>query len=127
MSIVNTSRAQEVTVELYKGNDIPLTLVYTDVTSDPAVAINITDYKFDFLLKQGEKEVATYSIDAGDTSSTYLSKTGSDHNILNMQFMWEAIRDAVTLLKQYTLVQTVTDSDGKTYVHIVYKIDARTY
>jgi hypothetical protein len=56
----------------------------------------------------------------------FLSKTGGDVNVLNMEPMFEDIRDNYPA-GIYRLVQVVTDPDSKKYAYIVYTINAERY
>lgn len=121
---VNTSRAQSVAVKIYDYDNLPLALTY----STGGTPINLTNYKFEFVLKNGRTEIETYTIDAGDLSTDFLSKTGASVNVLNMEAMFEDIRDnKVSVGGKYTLIQVVTDTDSNPYAHIIYTIDAREY
>jgi len=119
---LNTSRAKQVNVDIFNYDNIPLSATYTSSGSP----INLTDYKFEFFLYQNLSLERNYVIDAGELSTTHLSKTGVDINVLNMKAMFEDIRDKTQHLI-YRLVQVVTDPDGKTYAYVVYNIDAKRY
>jgi len=123
MNTINTSRAKQVTVDIYNHDNIPLAGTYTS----NAVAIDIIDYKFEFFLYRQNNLIETYTIEAGELSSEYLSKTGDDDNVLNMELMFENIRDNAIVGVASRLVQVVTDPDGKTYVYITYNINAKQY
>lgn len=127
MATLNTSRAERVTVDIYNYDNLPLALTYT--TGTPAVAVDLTDYQFEFILNsKAGVELASYSIYAGDLSTDYLSKTGDDVNVLNMEAMFEHIRDNyITEGERYTLIQVVTDDDGNPYVHVIWTINAKQY
>jgi len=123
-TLLNTSRAKTVTVDIYDYDNLPLALTYTS----SAVPIDLTDYKFQFILKNGSDELETYTLDAGDLSSAHLAKTGADLNVLTMEPMWEDIRDnQVTQGGRYTLIQIVTDPDDNPYAHIIWTINAKQY
>lgn len=124
----NTSRAVKQPVDIYNYDQLPISLTYTDPTLPGTPAIDITDVKLEFFLQRGGATIATYSIDKNVLSNTYLSKTGVDVNVLNMQPMWEDIRDnKITMQADYNLVQVVTDADDYKYVQVVYEINARNY
>lgn len=119
---LNTSRAQQVKVDIFNYDDIPLSAVYTSSSSP----IDLTDYKFQFFLYLQDTIVETYELAEGDLLSEFLEKTGDDLNVLNMQAMWQDIRDN-TSAKKYRLVQVVTDPNDKKYVHVIYLINAERY
>jgi len=123
MESINTSRAQKVTVNIFNYDNIPLAGTYTS----NAVAIDLTDYKFEFFLYQENALTETYTIDAGDLSSTFLTKTGVGVNVLNMEAMFEDIRDNAVAGVPLRLVQVVTDDDGKKYAYVIYTINANNY
>lgn len=122
--ILNTSKAKTVVVDLFDYDNIPLSAVYTSAT----VAIDLTQYKFQFLFKERDTLRKTYTIDAGELSNSFLSKTGAGTNVLNMEAMFEDLRGLVLPgATQCRLLQVVTDPDNKTYVYIVYQIHADRY
>jgi len=123
MENINTSRAQQVSVDIFNYDNIPLAGTYTSGASP----IDLTDYKFEFFLYQEGAVIETYTIDAGDLSATYLSKTGAGVNVLNMELMFEDIRDNAVEGVPLRLVQVVTDDDGKTYAYVIYNINAKHY
>lgn len=123
---INTSRAKQVDVEIFDHDNIPLSATYTA----SAVAIDLTNYRFDFYLKRDQTLLKTYTIAAGSLTSTYLNKTGGSVNILEMEAMWEDIRDNhidVERSKAYRLIQVVTDGSLIPYTYIVYNIHADEY
>ena len=123
-STINTSRAQQVIVNLFDYDSINLSLTYTDANGAP---LDLTQYKFRFVLNTlNNGFLFEYVINAGDLSTTYLSKTGASHNVLNMQLMFEDLRDRVNV-SQAKLIQVVTDTQNLTFVHIVYTINASRY
>jgi len=128
MENINTSRAQYVSVDIFDYDNLPLSAVYTD-KSNANAAIDLTDWKFRFILKERESIIKEYLIDAGDLTSTYIDKTGADLNVLDMKKMWEDIRDAQVKVSEagYRLVQVVTDDDDETYTHIDYTINGKRY
>lgn len=119
--LVNTSISEDVTVDIFNHNDIPLAATYTS----ESLPIDITDYKFEFILRLDGKDERTYTIDAGVVSTEFLEKNGADNNILNMEKMFEDIRDKATH-PSYKLLQKVT-ANGKTFVYITYTINAKRY
>lgn len=126
MSTINTSRAKQVGVRIFDFDNIPISATYTT----NGVAIDLTNYSFEFHLKTGQKLLKTYSIASGSLTSTYLNKTGDDINVLEMEAMWEDIRNSqVDTIKSkvYRLIQVVTDSSNIHYVYIVYNIHADKY
>jgi hypothetical protein len=121
---INTSRAKRVTVDIYDYDNLPLALTY----KTGGVAIDLTDYKFEFFLKDGNQQIENYVIEAGDLSTSHLSKTGTGLNVLNMEGMFEDIRDnQVVAGGKYELVQVVTDDNGIPYAHIIYSVNAKQY
>lgn len=128
MSEINTSRAKNVTVRIYDYDNLPLSATYSDKT-DPLniIPIDLTDYKFEFVFKIGSTTKKTYSINAGDLTSTFINKTGADLNIIAFEAMWEDLRPLAKQGLVNRLIQVVTDTTGNPYVHIVYNIDARQY
>jgi hypothetical protein len=120
--ILNTSRAQYVSINLYNIDNIPLAATYTSSGSP----IDLTDYKFEFILSYNGATLKTYLIDSGSLTTEFLSKTGTSINVLNMEAMFEDIRTTSTH-STYKLIQVVTDPDNNTYVHIIYSINAKRY
>jgi len=115
-------------VDIYNLDQLPLSLTYTDPETVGTPPIDLTDVKFEFLLQRGGKTEATYSLDKNVMSNSFIQKTGDDINILNMQSMFEDIRDnKITLQAEYQLIQVVTDADNYKYVQVVYLINARNY
>lgn len=126
---IDTSRAKQVSMSIFRYNDVPLVMRYIDKT-DPGnpVPINILPYRFDFYLhKQDEESIQlkTYTLLENAASTAFLVK--EDTNVLNMQLMLQDIRDFVVADKIYHLVQFVKDTEGRKYVHVVYTINAGQY
>lgn len=121
----NTSNAVRQPVDIYNFDQLPLSLKFTDANSAP---IDLTNVKFEFYLQAGKVSKKTYTIDKNQMTATYLAKTGADKNELNMQAMFEDIRDTIVpKLEPHELVQVVTDADDYTYVQVVYQINAGKY
>jgi hypothetical protein len=124
MTNLNTSRAQTVVVDIFNLDNIPLSAVYTS----GGVAVDLTGYKFVFQLLEKDVKKKEYTLDAGVLATAFLSKTGADVNVLNMEAMFQDIQGLVIpSMDLYRLLMVVTDPDNKTYVHIIYKINARRY
>jgi hypothetical protein len=119
---INTSRAQSVTVDVFNYDTIPLAATYTS----GGAPIDLTQYKFDFILSFNGATQTTYTIAAGELTSAYLSKTGVGVNVLDMEKMFEHIRDNATH-SRYKLLQVVTDPAQSQYVYIIYTINAKRY
>lgn len=117
---IDTSRAQEVTVNIHNYDDIPLSLDYS-VDNVPA---DLLPYKFSFIAEQNGNALIQYSIDAGEASNDYLIKDGS---VLSMQGLFEDLRTKLLYSTPVKMIMIVTDDEGKTYVHIVYNINANKY
>lgn len=125
MTTVNTSRAKDIKVDFKDIDNIPLSLVY----NNGAEAIDLDLYRFDFILKENERTIATYTILSGEAITAHLAKTGDDNNVLNMEAMFEDVRNkcvGVTGTK-YRLVQKVTHPDASVFVHIRFEINAGKY
>lgn len=120
---IDTSRAREVSIDVHNYDNLPLAQTYT--TS--GVAIDLTGYAFTFYLEQNSTPKKTYSILAGDLVSDFLTKTGADLNVLNMQLMFQDIRDNIIYGTPVKLVQVVVDNNGNQYVHLVYNINGIKY
>jgi hypothetical protein len=120
---INTSRAKQVNVDIFNYDDIPLAGTY----SSGLTPLDLTGFKMQFFLSLKGIAKVTYSIAAGEMETTFLKKTGAGLNILDMQKMWEDIRDHSIQDAAYKLVQVVTDPAGKTYVYAVYNINAKHY
>mgnify|MGYP000896496190 FL=1 len=126
MNRFNTSRAVQQPVDIFNYDALPLSLTYTSPTSGGA--IDLTAWKFEFFLEYAGQRKATYTILPSEMTTTYLAKTGADDNVLNMQAMWEDIRDnKITVKGEYKLIQLATDADGNKYVQVVYLINAGNY
>lgn len=126
MSRFNTSRAVQQPVDIFNYDALPLSLTYTSPSSGNP--IDLTAWKFEFFLEAAGRSVAEYSINANVMTTTHLAKTGADDNVLNMQAMWEDIRDnKITVNGEYKLVQLATDADANKYVQVVYLINAGHY
>lgn len=117
---IDTSRAQEVSVDIYNYDDIPLALDYS-IDNVPA---DLLLYKFLFIAEQNGNELVSYSIDAGEVSNDYLIKDGS---VLSMQGLFEDLRTKLLYSTPVKMIMIVTDEEGKTYVHLVYNINANKY
>lgn len=117
---IDTSRAQEVSVDMYNYDDIPLALDYT-IDNVPA---DLLPYKFLFIVEQNSKELTNYGIDAGEVSNLFLVKDGS---VLSMQGLFEDLRNKMLSSVPAKMIMIVTDEEDKTYVHIVYNINANKY
>ena len=117
---VDTSRAQEVSVDIHNYDDIPLSLDYS-IDNVPA---DLLPYKFVFIAEQNGNNLVTYQIDAGEVSNDFLVKDGS---VLVMQGLFENLRTKMIYSTPVKMVMVVTDDEGKTYVHIVYNINANKY
>lgn len=126
-TIINTSKAKQVTVNISDIDNIPLSFIMYDTSVPPKVAIDLEDYAFNFFLKDKADTKQTYTIDAGDLTSTYLSKTGASNEVLNMQLMWQHIRTKCVVGAKYRLIMEVTRPDLSTYVFIVFNTNASNY
>lgn len=124
---INTSKAKQVIVNINDYDNIPLSFMLYDTSVDPKVLIDLEDYGFNFYLKDKADTRQTYSIAAGDLTSTYLSKTGATNEVLNMQLMWQHIRTKCVVGAKYRLIMEVTRPDLSVYVFIVYNINASNY
>lgn len=123
---MNTSKAKIVPIIIYNYDNIPLSITYT--AKSPVAPIDLTNYSFNFILKNNKTTVKNYEITAGDLSTAFLSKVGADVNTLDMQLMFQDIRDNhLSQGSEYRLIQVVTDPSNNIYVHIVYVIDVRRY
>lgn len=125
---IDTSRAKEVPITFFDYDTLPLVVTYRD-KSIPAspVPIDLTNYKFEFILKNNATIVANYSIAAGSLTSAFMTKQGSSHETLNFQLMWQDVRKKVKPGQSVRLIQVVTDTTNNPYVHLVYLIDAKQY
>ena len=122
---INTSRAKKVEVNVLDYDNIAFSLTYTDSVAAP---IDLTNYKFKFVLESTSNvSLATYEIPAGTMSTAYLSKGGTSNSVLDMENMFEDIRDNKVSTGQVKLIQIVTNDAGLTFVHIVYRINANKY
>lgn len=121
---INTSKSKEVTVNISDYDNIPLSFKIYDKSVDPKVVIDLTDYKFSFLLKQDTYAKGSYVIEAAEMTTDFLSKSGSSNEILNMQEMWEDIRTKCLIETKYRLIMVVTRPDGTIYTYTVFKINA---
>lgn len=117
---IDTSRAQEVSVDIYNYDDIPLSLDY----SVDNVPEDLLPYKFVFIAEQNGNNLVTYQINAGEVSNDFLVKDGS---VLVMQGLFEDLRTKLLYSTPVKMIMIVTDDEGKTYVHIVYNINANKY
>lgn len=127
METLDISRASRATIRINDYDQIPLTLEY-NTTDTPAVPIDIRNYIFSFDLKAGNNTDTVKQYVLGPANaSTFLSIAGADNNILNMQKMFEDIRDLITFNVQYRLIQCVTDAGGNKLVHVIYSIDDKRY
>lgn len=117
---IDTSRAQEVTVNIFNYDDLPLALD----CSVENVPVDLLPYKFLFIAEQNGNELAAYGIDAGEVSNDFLVKDGS---LLVMQALFENLRTKMLYSTPVKMVMIVTDDEGKTYVYIVYNINANKY
>ena len=126
MTRFNTSRAVQQAVDIFNHDGLPLSLTYTSPsTGNP---IDLTAWKIEFFLEYGGQQIAEYSINANVMTATHLAKTGVSHNVLNMQAMWEDIRDnKIKVNGEHKLIQLVTDADSIKYVQVVYLINAGHY
>lgn len=123
MSTLTTSVAVEQPIKLYDYDDVNIAQIFTD---DADAAIDITDYKFEFKLMKADSVVTTYSIDAGDLTSEFLTKENTNElRIKNM------VVDIRTKIKpgspKVRLLEIVTDNLGTQYVYIEFPIDAKQH
>lgn len=126
MTRFNTSRAVQQPVDIFNLDQLPLSLTFTDPTTNGP--IDLTTWRFDFFLEFAGQQKTSYSIAANVMSTSMLVKTGDDKNILNMQAMWEDIRNNKTAVQgEYKLIQFVTDASARQYVQVVYLINAGKY
>src|SRR3981081_4295976 len=91
---------QQVNVKLWDYNSLNITHNWKDNTIPTApVDIDFSNYKFEFFLLSippggtTSTVVTNYSINAGVLSTAFLSKTGTNHTVLNMSLMFQDIRD----------------------------------
>lgn len=127
MDRFNISRAVTQAVDIFNYDQLPISITYTDPEQSNG-PIDLTDVKFEFFLQLAGKPIASYSIDKNVMTNTFLSKTGVDKNILNMQLMFEDIRDnKISIQSVYNLVQVVTDADNYRYAQVIYQINVRNY
>jgi len=124
---INTSKAKDVPVNLKNYDSVPLSLVINEVSGGTKTPKDLTAYRFDFYLKKNGADIKTYTLDAGDLSSDYLSKTGDDNEFLNTQSMWENIQTIAKPGADYRLVWRVTQPDGLKFVYINFIINAGQY
>lgn len=128
MTAINTSRAQEVAVNIKNIDNIPLSLKLKDKSGETPTDINLTQYGFDFILMKYREEVKMYSIAVGATTSTYLIKQDTSNTVLNMQAMWEDIQSVIGETEEgYRLVMKVTRPDDTKFVFINYTINGSKY
>lgn len=126
MNRLNTSRAVQQPVDIFNYDQLPLSLTFTDLTT--GLPIDLTAVRFDFFLEFAGKQIANYAIPKNAMTTTHLAKTGDDKNVLNMQAMWEDIRNnKITAGGEYKLIQFVTDASDFQYVQVVYLINAGKY
>lgn len=128
MTTINTSRAQEVAVNIKNIDNIPLSLKLKDKSGESPTDINLTQYGFDFILKKYRDDVKTYSIAVGVTTSTHLIKQDTNNTVLNMQGMWEDVQSVVgEVAEGYELIMKVTRPDNSVFVFITYTINGSKY
>lgn len=126
MTRFNTSRAVQQPVDIFNLDQLPLSLTFKDPTDN--TPIDLTPWRFDFYLEYAGQRKATYTIAANVMSTSNLVKSGDDNNVLNMQAMWEDIRNNKTAVQgEYKLIQFVTDASSFQYVQVVYLINAGKY
>ncbi len=119
---LNTSIAKKIVVDIFNYDSLPLSAAY----KTGEIPIDLTGYAFNFHLYDGDVLKKTYTIAAGELTSTYLDKTSV--NVLEMRKMFENLRDIIKLGSQnYRLVQVVTNNESNNYVHIIYQINGRKY
>lgn len=125
---VNISRAQTITVKINDYDNMPLSLTYQDNTNPSSpVAIDLTNYAFQFDLKYLDTTIKSYTLAAGVMSNSYLTKGGTGNSVLDMTGLWDDVRTEVNFTPGRRLIQFVTDSSGNAYVHLVYDIDVSKY
>lgn len=128
METLNISRAQTVIIVLNDYDKIPLTLTYNDFT-DPnnPTPIDIRPWAFSFDFKTANSKAVTknYPRPSGGPDTEFLAVTGADNNVLDMSGMWMDIKSLVTFNGQYRLIQLVTDTNGNSFVHMIYLINAQ--
>lgn len=129
MNRLNISQAQVVDITINDYDQIPLTLTYMDNSNPMApAAINLNGwaFSFDFKLPGSQAVKKNYTLPVGGPATAYLTVTGTDNNVLNMEGMWQDIKDnQVAFNGTYRLIQQVTDNNGNIFVHIIYQISAQ--
>lgn len=126
---INTSRAQYVAASIFNYDQLPVSIVFIDET-DPLVPVplDITNYRFDFYLKDNLNVTRLeYSIAAGVLSNAYLQKIGTDTDTLNLQNMLEDLRAKSDPATAYRLIQVATDPSNKVYAQVIYQINVGQY
>lgn len=109
MATLNTSIAQEVTVNMRNIDSIPVSLTYKDDEGD---AMDLSGYTFTAQLLHRDKEVKSYAI----------TQAG---NVVPMQAVFEDIQGLAQDGGRYTLL--LIADNGETFVHINYLIYADNY
>jgi hypothetical protein len=109
MPTLNTSIAQEVTVNMRNIDSIPVSLAYKD---DEGADMDLTGYTFTARLQKQDKLVKEYPI----------TQTG---NVVPMQAIFEDIQGIIQDGSRYTLL--LIADNGSTFVHIIYVIYANNY
>ena len=124
MSDITTSRAKQVSVDLFNYDSTNFALTYTSL----GVPINLTNYSMRFILEDTNGlKICDYVLPQS-VNGTFLVRSGASMNILDMSLMFKDIRDVkVKVPKMCRLVQVVTDPDGNVFVHVVYNINIARY
>jgi hypothetical protein len=108
---------------------IALAVTFMD-TTDPTnpVAIDLTDYAFEFDLRFEKQFKKSYTIASGEMSNAFLNKSGSPTpNILDESAMWADIKTQIGSSKAYNLVMVMTTPAGQTLVAAIFYIDVTNY